>query len=197
MDFPQVWRYFPPSLAQWEDGHGKGDSVLRPGQLSLQGEVGCFASARQGDPVPERSEEVGLRSFTGRVAASLDSPKERRRRRGLVEDCEVITASTSGIFKCRGVLMSASVLRPGVFRHWLQCPICGRQSFNCIDRVRLWYLHVPNAITWSTKARLKKPTQGGHLPGRLSQPSEICALTWMSSPLSIMRALTPALASVK
>jgi len=85
--------------------------------------------------------------------------KERRGRRGLVEDCEVITASTPGIFKCRGVLMSASILRPGVYRHWLQCPLCGRQSFKLY---RPCGATVPTAITWSTKARSKKPTQGGH-----------------------------------
>ena len=75
MDFPQVWRYFPPSLGTvWEDGNGKVDSVLRPGQLSLEGEVDCFVSPRQGDPVPERCEEVGLMGVGGRVAASLYSP---------------------------------------------------------------------------------------------------------------------------
>jgi len=93
--------------------------------------------------------------------------KERRHRRGLVEDCEVITASTPGIFKCRGVLMSTSILRPGVYRHWLQCPRCGRQSFKLYRPCGATVFACPECHHLVYKSSLKKTDPRRALPGKM------------------------------
>jgi ribosomal protein L37AE/L43A len=55
--------------------------------------------------------------------------KKARYPRGLVEHCEVITASTPGIFARLRLSVTATQLREGVFRHWFECPGCKRRCF--------------------------------------------------------------------
>ena len=55
--------------------------------------------------------------------------KKARHPRELVENCEVIKASTPGIFGRFKASISVTQLRPGVFRHWFRCPGCKRRSF--------------------------------------------------------------------
>jgi len=55
--------------------------------------------------------------------------KEPRSPRGLVEDCVVICVSTPGIWRHLRISMIATLLRPMVFRHWFECPLCRRCSF--------------------------------------------------------------------
>ena len=55
--------------------------------------------------------------------------KKQRRPRRLVEDCEVIIPSTPGVFFRLRISVSATQLRPGVFRHWFACPGCKSRYF--------------------------------------------------------------------
>jgi hypothetical protein len=73
-----------------------------------------------------------------------------RRPRRLVEDCEVITVSTPGVFLCFPISHTATQLRPGVFRYWFKCPLCkwrlsklyrppGAEAFACRECHNLVY----------------------------------------------------------
>jgi len=55
--------------------------------------------------------------------------KTDRSPRGLVEDSDVICASTPGVAERYGISKTATQLREMVFRHWFKCPLCGRRSF--------------------------------------------------------------------
>ena len=55
--------------------------------------------------------------------------KKVRHPREVVENCEVIKASTPGIFFRFQISFSATQLRPGVYRHWFECPGCKSRCF--------------------------------------------------------------------
>jgi hypothetical protein len=84
--------------------------------------------------------------------------------RQLVEDCEVITISTPGAFRRFRIAVTSTQLRPGVFRHWFECPQCkwrvsklyrppGVEAFACRECHHLVY-------TSSLKPKDKRRTRG-------------------------------------
>lgn len=49
-------------------------------------------------------------------------------RKGVVEDCEVVSVSNHRLCDRLGVQITTTMRKPFSFRHWLKCPYCGKRS---------------------------------------------------------------------